>query len=333
MTDSSIWNEEVAVPKVVISYVDPNVKEKLPKGSTVDSISSHGASYWTRTAHIRTTDQNGEAVSYFLKVSQGDAGRGMMYGEFHSMSALHGALPELAPRPIGWGEYANEADTYFFLCDFHDMTDEVPDASDFPEMVAKLHKNGVSPSGKFGFPVPTYQGRLPQDTTECDTWEESFSRGIRRFFELEESSQGQEHEMTELREAIMNKVIPKLLRPLETEGRSIIPCLVHGDLWDGNTSVDSATDRPVIFDACSSYAHHEYELAPWRPTRHKIGKPYVTEYLKHYPMSEPAKDFDDRNALYCIRFNLCSSALYPGNLRFRNIVKEEMRVLVDKVLA
>jgi len=241
-------------------------------------------------------------------------------------------LPEIAPKPIAWGEYANEADTYFFLCDFHDMTDEVPDVSDFPEMVAKLHKKGVSPSGKFGFPVPTFQGRLPQDTTECDTWEESFSRSIRRFFELEANSQGYEQEMTELREAIMDKVIPKLLRPLESEGRSIVPCLVHGDLWDGNTSVDAATDRPVIFDACSSYAHHEYELAPWRPTRHKIGKPYVTEYLKHYPMSEPAKDFDDRNALYCIRFNLCSSALYPGNLRFRNIVKEEMRALVDKVV-
>ena len=244
----------------------------------------------------------------------------MMFGEFHSMSAIHDALPEIAPRPIAWGEYANEADTYFFLCDFHDITDEVPDVSDFPEMVAKLHKKGVSPSGKFGFPVPTFQGRLPQDTTECDTWEESFSRSIRRFFELEANSQGYEQEMTELREAIMDKVIPKLLRPLESEGRSIVPCLVHGDLWDGNTSVDAGTDRPVIFDACSSYAHHECkpfysilstqlllietatpdELAPWRPTRHKIGKPYVTEYLKHYPMSEPAKDFDDRNALYCM---------------------------------
>lgn len=42
------------------------------------------------------------------------------------------------------------------------------------------------------------------------------------------------------------------------------------------------------------------ELAPWRPTRHKIGKPYVIEYLKHFPISEPAEDFDDRNALYCV---------------------------------
>ncbi|KAG9382391.1 Fructosamin-kin domain containing protein [Pyrenophora tritici-repentis] len=185
MTDSSIWNEEVAVPKTLISYVDPGVE----------------------------------------------------------------------------ANYKNEADTYFFLCAFHDMTNEVPEVSDFPALVAKLHKKGVSPSGKFGFPVSTYQGRLQQDTTECDTWEESFSRGIRRFFELGEDSQGYEQEMAELREAIMEKVIPRLLHPLETEGRSIFPCLMHGDLWDGNTSVDAAMGSPVIFDACSSYAHHEYRHA------------------------------------------------------------------------
>ena len=89
MTDSSIWNEEVAVPKAVISYVDPNVEDseyiacsaafvggrhllimapELPKGLVIEGISSHGASYWTRTAHIRALDQNGEGVSYFLKV-------------------------------------------------------------------------------------------------------------------------------------------------------------------------------------------------------------------------------------------------------------------------
>ena len=51
-----------------------------------------------------------------------------------------------------------------------------------------------------------------------------------------------------------------------------------------------------------TYMHRKLtdELAPWRPTRHKIGKLYVTEYLKHFPMSEPAEDFDDRNALYCM---------------------------------
>jgi hypothetical protein len=66
--------------------------------------------------------------------------------------------------------------------------------------------------------------------------------------------------MAVLREGIMEKVIPRLLRPLETDGNQIQPCLVHGDLWDGNTSVDGATGKPLIFDACSSYAHHECEF-------------------------------------------------------------------------
>ncbi|KAK2788697.1 hypothetical protein FQN53_003206 [Emmonsiellopsis sp. PD_33] len=330
MVDASIWNQEIQVPEDVISSVDSQVLAKLPAGSTVIGISPYGASYWTRTARIQVTNAQDNEISYFLKVSQGETGKGMMEGEFHSMTAIYKAVPELVPKPIGFGTYEEQPDVHFFICDFHTMTDGIPDISDFPAMLARLHKNGVSPNGKFGFFVTTYHGRLAQDTTPCDTWEESFSRGIDQFFRAEEVSQGYDEEMAELRKGIMEKVIPRLLRPLETEGRKVTPRLVHGDLWDGNTSVDAETSLPIIFDACSSYAHHEYELAPWRPARHKIGKPYMIEYLKHFPVSEPAADFDDRNALYCVRFNLCSSALYPGNLRFRNIVKEEMRTLVEK---
>jgi hypothetical protein len=42
------------------------------------------------------------------------------------------------------------------------------------------------------------------------------------------------------------------------------------------------------------------ELAPLRPVRHRMGKPYVKAYFKHFPASEPAEDQDDRNALYCL---------------------------------
>jgi protein-ribulosamine 3-kinase len=185
----------------------------------------------------------------------------MMNGEFHSMSTLYDAMPDLVPKPLAWGTYEKQPDVHFFLCSFHDMTGDIPDVSTFPAMVAQLHKNGVSPTGKFGFPVTTYQGTLPQDTTECDTWEECFSRGIQRFFDMEEESQGYDEEMAELRKGIVEKVIPRLLRPLETEGRKVIPRLVHGDLWDGNASVDVATNRPIIFDACSSYAHYECEIS------------------------------------------------------------------------
>src|SRR5213592_14633 len=122
------------------------------------------------------------------QVSQNDIGKGMMSGEFASMSALHDTMPDLAPKPIAWGTYTSNPNVHFFLCSFHDMTDEVPDVEVFPAKIAELHMKGVSPNGKFGFPVITYQGRLPQDTTWCDTWEECFSRSLKRMLELEEES-------------------------------------------------------------------------------------------------------------------------------------------------
>ena len=42
------------------------------------------------------------------------------------------------------------------------------------------------------------------------------------------------------------------------------------------------------------------ELAPLRPVRHRMGKPYVKAYFKHFPISSPEEDQDDRNALYCL---------------------------------
>lgn len=60
----------------------------------------------------------------------------------------------------------------------------------------------------------------------------------------------------------MTKIIPRLLRPLESEGRTLTPCIVHGDLWDGNASVDVNTGHPMIFDGTPLYAHNECKLSP-----------------------------------------------------------------------
>ena len=41
------------------------------------------------------------------------------------------------------------------------------------------------------------------------------------------------------------------------------------------------------------------ELGNWRLERNKLTD-YIGEYLTHYPKSEPADDFDDRNLLYSL---------------------------------
>ena len=239
----------------------------------------------------------------------------MVSGEHVSMKSLHDTLPTLTPVPVAWGTYAADPNVHFFLCGFVEMTDDLPDIELLAASLAELHKRGVSPNGKYGFPVPTLQGTVPQYTDWCYSWEEFFSNSIRLVMENEEKSQGSDPEVQKLCEATLSKVVPRLLRPLETGGRTIQPRLVHGDIWDGNVSTDVVTDTPVIFDATCIYAHNEsksfikhnrsaltsiVELAPLRPVRHRMGKPYIKAYFKHFPISDPEEDQDDRNALYCL---------------------------------
>lgn len=193
------------------------------------------------------------------QVTQHDTGKGMVSGEFASMTALHKTVPDLTPAPIAWGTYASDSNVHFFLCSFVEMTDDVPEIQTFIPKIAELHKNGLSPNGKYGFSVPTYQGSIPQETAWTDSWEKFFTNSMKRWLAVEEASQGCDEEMKRLSEALISKVIPRLLRPLETGGRTIQPRLVHGDLWDGNTSTDADTDGPVIFDASCIYAHNEGE--------------------------------------------------------------------------
>ena len=72
-----------------------------------------------------------------------------------------------------------------------------------------------------------------------------------------EESQGPDKELRDLFRQTMTKVVPRLLRPLETGVRQIKPSLVHGDLYSGNVSVDVEDGRPVLYDATCLYAHNE----------------------------------------------------------------------------
>lgn len=117
----------------------------------------------------------------------------------------------------------------------------------------------------------------------------------------EDNSQGLDNEVTVLKQAILNKVIPRLLRPLETGGNHIQPSLLHTDVWDGNCAVDAEDGKPLIFDACGLYGHREYELAPWKPSRHRLGNgAYIKAYKDICGASAPAEEFEDRVLLYCM---------------------------------
>jgi protein-ribulosamine 3-kinase len=165
---------------------------------------------------------------------------------------------------------ASNPQKHFLLVEFKDMADELPPVPEFVAVIAALHQNSSSPNGKFGFQVPTSQS-LQLDNSWCDTWEEFFTNAMRGTVELEQAIQGHNQELQDLAEKMYAKVIPRLLRPMESGGRRLKPTLVHGDLWHGNVGVDMETDQPILFDCCAFYGHHECKVLattshdPWSP--------------------------------------------------------------------
>ena len=111
--------------------------------------------------------------------------------------------------------------------------------------------------GDFGFHVTTYNGSLPQENTWQNSWEKFFVRGLRHMFALNEEAGGGCEALENLKPGLFEKVIPRLLRPLETNGNTVTPVLVHGDLWCGNASVRQEDNAPIIFDPSSFWAHNE----------------------------------------------------------------------------
>lgn len=147
----------------------------------------------------------------------------------------------------------------FFLCHFADVVDEVSNIEDFTVTIAELHARNSSPDGRYGFSVATYLEQMPQYHTWTEPWEDFFKLAMERLVTTIEKSQGPDEELRYLFEQTMSKVVPQILRPLETGGRHIRPSLVHGDLYSGNVSVDAKSGRPVLYDAACLYAHNECE--------------------------------------------------------------------------
>ena len=113
----------------------------------------------------------------------------MVAQEFVSMKTLYDIVPDLLPKPIAYGTYAANANIHFFVSEFVEMTDDVPDTS-FMAALADLHSKTISPNNKYGFSVPSFQRTVPQYTQWSDSWEEFFSYSLKHVFEAEEKIHG-----------------------------------------------------------------------------------------------------------------------------------------------
>lgn len=184
-----------------------------------------------------------------------------MHGSFESEKAMQAFVAESVPKPVAWGTYNSHPEHHFFLSEFAEMDDTPISPEDWAQAAANLHNRsrGASPSGRFGFHTTTFLAHVPTESGWGDTWEALYTRRMEGLFAQEELHRGGGNPaLTKLRRAFIDIVLPRYLRPLVSDGRSITPCLVHNDLWPGNINPRTGVPGAVwMYDSAAYWAHHE----------------------------------------------------------------------------
>lgn len=234
----------------------------MTKGTKIVSAETSGISAWTRTAKVTAISPDGSPTRFFLKCASGKGAAALAEGEYHSAHDINSIVAGFVPKPIGWGQYFDgDSQIYFFLGDFHDMDFSTPpEPEEFMSLVAELHSNGTSPNGMFGYPVPTVCGIMERTVTWEKSWAASFTHQLEDVIRYDNKTNGPWPEYDDACKQLINVVIPRLLGALQSDGRSITPTLIHGDLWERNVGIDMETGNTIVFDPGCTYAHNEMEF-------------------------------------------------------------------------
>ncbi|WEW61773.1 protein kinase [Emydomyces testavorans] len=194
--------------------------------------------------------------------------------------------------------------------------------------VAEKKKNGPDGRGdddgelQFGFPVPTFCGDVRQANEFRRSWAEFYAeQRLRSVLAESEKRNGADRALRELVEKVADTVVPRLLGDghlgydKHGSGEGIVPVVVHGDLWSGNTGTgrilrnksrhDDDVDGgegdedvgDVVFDPSACYAHSEFELGIMHLFG-GFGRDFYEEYHRLVPKTEPVEEYADRVALY-----------------------------------
>ena len=75
--------------------------------------------------------------SYEQQCVKTKQGKAQMEGEFRAMTELRKTIPGMVPRPISWGELRDGS--AFFMCEYLDISDKLPDPAKLGVLLAELH--------------------------------------------------------------------------------------------------------------------------------------------------------------------------------------------------
>jgi protein-ribulosamine 3-kinase len=174
--------------------------------------------------------------SYLPQSGKGDGAAIMFKGEYvypitsltqESLREISKAAPGLCPTAIGQGTLSSGG--HFFLCTFHNLSSSTNPTAQASE-IAKMHSY-TNPNGKYGFHVPTCCGSTKMPNDWESSWAQFFAKHrLKAILDDDRDNNDADGEIDDLGRLCVEQVVPRLLGALETDGDSIKPVLLHGDL-------------------------------------------------------------------------------------------------------
>ena len=265
MHGTSPWLPELAFLVFCPAHDTDSSVLALPAGCQILNTAKAGESLWVETLRIKVKLPDGTEQVFFKKGAAGPAGLNMMKGASESEKLVYSFIPEYTPKPVGYGSYRSQPDMHFYVAEYVEMDDAHPDPNAWAEVFITLHirSMGKSPGGKFGFHIDTHLANIPLDSTWNSSWEKFWAQTFRSMCEKEEVARGPDDDLTRLNKVFQEVVIPRYLRPLESDGRVVYPTLLHNDGWPGNIKPRKGSPQNLcLFDSCAVWGHNEGRCFP-----------------------------------------------------------------------
>jgi protein-ribulosamine 3-kinase len=206
------------------------------------------------------------------------------------------------------------------------------------QKLAKLHTTPAPTppnhrQSMFGFPRATYCGATKQQNTYSASWGKFFAENrLSAILRQIEDNHGHDKALASGVEAVVQKVVPRLLRNGHLGGRrGISPVLVHGDLWTGNYARGTISGwngpEELVFDPSACYAHSEFEVSMMRMWG-GFNAGFFHEYHRLVPKTDPKEEYEDRMLLYQLYHYLNHFLLFTGG--YKDDALERIEKLLQK---
>ncbi|KAJ1814213.1 hypothetical protein LPJ60_006108 [Coemansia sp. RSA 2675] len=251
----------------------------LCRGDTIALLTPIGSSKINDTYRAKTAN----GCQYFVKHHIADATMDqqacieMFEAEVAGLSALRQTGTFRVPQPLGIGKVSDGA---FLVTEFIQLQ-PLSDQQKFGQMLAAMHL--AKGPEKFGFDIDNYIGTTPQLNGWKESWVDFLHTRLKFQFDqapLPEKAQRQAEQL-----------LANL--PVFFQDTTIVPSMIHGDLWSGNCAEDENRE-PVVYDPAVYWGHNESELGIMRLFG-RFGDELYEAYHAHLPK---APGFDKRAPIY-----------------------------------